>query len=51
MDRDGGVIGPNILAIEEINNKINSPIPLSYGSGLTSWNHYKTCLIRQSIIL
>ena len=44
VDRDGGVIGPNILAIEEINNKINFPIPLSYGSGLTSWNHYKTCL-------
>lgn len=44
VDRDGGVIGPNILAIEEINNSMNSPIPLSYGSGLTSWNHYKTCL-------
>ena len=44
VDRDGGVIGPNILAIEEINNKISSPIPLSYGSGLTIWNHYSTCL-------
>ena len=44
VDRDGGVTGPNIYAIEEIKNNISSPIPLSYGSGLTSWNHYKTCL-------